>query len=259
MIKTYNYNSVVRLSPNFVTSEFRCKCGKAHSTLISTELVNGLQQLIGVLGASKAVITSGYRCPEHDKSPAVGGNGKGQHTTGRAADVKFYGREGKAISTKLVACKAQDLGFSGIANIDSTYTAIHLDVRPTGKWYGDEVKGTSASVTDDFYKYYKINRSDSVISALQAALNSLGYKLAVDGVCGSETLKAARRCIIDEGTKNEVVKWLQNRLNSLGFSCGAADGIAGKKTMAAIKDWQTHKKLGVGYFGGSDWDILING
>lgn len=255
MVKSYNYNSVVRLSDNFVTSEFRCKCGKSHSTLISTELVNGLQQLINVLGASKAIITSGYRCPEHDK--AVGGNGKGQHTLGRAADVKFFDRSGKAINTKLVACKAQDLGFAGIANIDKTYTAIHLDVRTSKKWYGDEVKGTSASVTDDFYKYYGITRSDSTVKALQTALNSMGYKLTVDGICGYNTLKAVHRCIVDSGTKNEVVKWVQNRLNALGFNCGSADGIAGEKTMKAINSWQTVNKLGVGYLGGSDWDILI--
>lgn len=256
MIKSYNYNSVVRLSDNFVTSEFRCKCGKPHSTLISTELVNGLQQLINVLGASKAIVTSGYRCPEHDK--AVGGNGKGQHTLGRAADVKFYDRAGNAISTKLVACKAQELGFTGIANIDKTYTAIHLDVRTSGKWFGDEVRGTSVTVTDDFYKYYDITRSDSTVKALQTALNTLGYKLlTVDGICGYNTLKAARKCIVDNGTKNEVVKWVQNRLNSLGFDCGSPDGIAGKKTMSAINSWQKANKLGEGYLGGSDWDKLI--
>ena len=117
-VKTYLYNTNLRLSNNFVVSEFRCKCGKAHSTLISTELVKGLQQLVGVLGASKAIITSGYRCPAHDI--AVGGNGAGQHTKGTAADVIFYDKQGKAISSKIVSCKAQDLGFSGIANIDSS-------------------------------------------------------------------------------------------------------------------------------------------
>lgn len=258
MIKSYSYGSNVRLSPNFVSSEFRCKCGKAHSTLISTELVNGLQKLISVLGASKAIITSGYRCPAHDRDPAVGGNGNGQHTKGTAADVIFYDKQGKAISSKIVCCKAQDLGFGGIANIDSSYKYTHLDVRTSGKWYGDEVKGTSCSVTSDFYKYYGISRSDSVIKALQSALNTLGYKLAVDGILGEKTLSAARRCIIDKGTRNAVVKWLQERLNALGYPCGAADGIAGNITMKAINAWQKAHHTGEGYFGGSDWNIILN-
>lgn len=259
-VKTYLYNTNLRLSPNFVVSEFRCKCGKAHSTLISTELVNGLQRLVGVLGASKAIITSGYRCSAHDK--AVGGNGYGMHTRGLAADVIFYDKSGKPISSKLVSCKAQDLGFHGIANINdlprgrSSYTYTHLDVGER-KWYGDEVKGTSSSVTTDFYKYYGISRSDSDIKALQTALNTLGYRLAVDGILGDKTLTAARKCIIDKGTRNEVVRWVQNRLNALGFNCGAADGIAGDKTMNAIHKWQSANGVGVGYFGGSDWNIML--
>ena len=254
MIKSYSYGSNVRLSPNFVSSEFRCKCGKNHSTLISTELVNGLQRLVGVLGASKAIITSGYRCSNHDK--AVGGNGYGMHTRGLAADVIFYDKAGKPISSKLVSCKAQDLGFHGIANIDKSYRYTHLDVGER-KWFGDEVRGTSSSVTNDFYAYYGISRSDSDIKALQTALNTLGYRLAVDGILGDKTLTAARKCIIDKGTRNEVVRWVQNRLNALGFNCGAADGIAGDKTMNAIHKWQSVKRVGVGYFGGSDWNIML--
>lgn len=255
MIKTYNYNSVARLSDNFCASEFRCKCGKPHDILISTELVNGLQKLVGALGASKAIITSGYRCKAHDI--AVKGNGNGQHTKGTAADVIFYDRAGKPISTKLVACKAQDIGFKGIANIDSTYTAIHLDVRSSGQWYGDEVQGTAFSVTSDFYSYYSIARTGNMIAELQTALNAYGARLAVDGIVGEKTLAAARKHIVDKGSTGEVVKWLQGKLNSLGYNCGAVDGIAGDKTMNAVYNWQSDHKLGRGYYGGSDWNYML--
>ena len=257
MIKTFGYGSTARLSDNFCAQEFRCKCGKAHNTLISTELVNGLQRLIGVLGASKCIVTSGYRCPEHDI--AVRGNGSGQHTKGTAADVIFYDRAGKPISTKIVACKAQDLGFTGIGNIDKSYQYIHLDVREVGKWYGDEAVpgGTSRSVTSDYYSYYGITRSDSLVIALQQALNSMGHSLTVDGIAGSKTITAARKYIIDKGSKGELVKWLQMKLNSLGYDCGAVDGIAGTKTMNAVHKWQSDHRVGVGYYGGSDWNVML--
>ena len=103
---------------------------------------------------------------------------------------------------------------------------------------------------------------DRVIRALSLALNqrwerTLGYKLAVDGILGNKTLTAARKCIVDKGSRGKVVKWLQKRLNSLCFNCGAADGIAGDKTMNAIHKWQSANGVGVGYFGGSDWNIML--
>lgn len=256
--KQYAFNSTARLSANFVVSEFRCKCGKAHTTLVSSELVNGLQQLIGKLGATKAIITSGYRCSAHDRT--VGGNGAGQHTLGTAADVIFYDATGKAIDTKFIACKAQDLGFNGIGRISAT--AIHLDVRTSNRWYGDETVpgGTANSVTTDFYSYYGITRDSKAnadIKELQRILNGKGAQLTVDGIVGPNTLKAAKKYIIEKGDKGELTKWLQKRLNSEGFNCGTPDGVAGEKTMAAINAWQKAKKLGIGYLGGSDWDILL--
>ena len=70
-----------------------------------------------------------------------------------AADICCYGQDGQPISSKVVCCKAQDIGFRGIANITAAYQYTHVDVRPNGKWYGDEVHGNS-TVTDDFYKYF---------------------------------------------------------------------------------------------------------
>ena len=110
-----------------------------------------LEQLYAALNCSKIIVTSGFRCSAHDK--AVKGSGTGQHTLGNAADICCYGQDGQPISSKVVCCKAQDIGFNGIANITAAYQYTHMDVRPNGKWYGDEVHGNS-TVTDDFYKYF---------------------------------------------------------------------------------------------------------
>ena len=251
----YKYTDETQLSTHFNAREFRCKCGKTHDTEINPNLVTNLEKLYRVLGCSKIIVTSGYRCPTHDKN--VGGNGTGQHTKGNAADIICYGQDGNIISTKKVACKAQDIGFGGIGNIDSTYTAIHVDVRTGAKWYGDEAVrgGTSGSVTDDFYRYY--STKDNLTAELQKILNGKGAALDVDGVAGTKTLSECHKYTINKGDSGELTRWVQARLNAIGFNCGAADGIAGERTMTAIHNFQQSNRLGVGYLGGSDWDVLI--
>ena len=127
------------------------------TVLIDEKLMQMIDKLFEKLKCSKYIISSGYRTSAHDK--AVGGNGKGQHTKGTAVDACFYDKNGNIISPKIVSCVAQDLGFTGIANISSNYRYIHLDTRTSGKYYGDETKGTN-TVTNDFYKYYGIKDSD---------------------------------------------------------------------------------------------------
>ena len=151
MIKIYSYSDNTHLSAHLHAKEFRCKCGKEHAFSISNELVDKLEKLYAALNCSKIIVTSGYRCPTHDKN--VGGSGTGQHTLGNAADICCYGQDGQPISSKIVCQKAQDIGFTGIANITAAYIYTHVDVRPNGKWYGDEVH-SNGSVTDDFYKYF---------------------------------------------------------------------------------------------------------
>lgn len=157
IIKTYASSDSTQLSPHFNAKEFRCKCGKEHDFQISTELIEKLEKLYEKLDCSKIIVTSGYRCTVHDKN--VGGNGTGQHTKGNAADICCYGQDGQPISSKTVCCKAQDIGFTGIANIDTSYQYIHVDVRTSSKWYGDETKGNS-SVTNDFYSYFGIQKGN---------------------------------------------------------------------------------------------------
>lgn len=89
----------------------------------------------------------------------MGGNGNGEHTRGNAADIVIYGQDGKPINTRFIACIAQDIGFTGIGRISDT--AIHVDVRTSGKWYGDEtvkqpVNGTTNTITNDYHIYYGI-------------------------------------------------------------------------------------------------------
>lgn len=154
-IVSYSSTDKTQLTEHFNVSEFKCKCGGTHNTFISKKLVEMLEKLYAKLDCSKIIVNSGYRCSTHDKN--VGGTGSGQHTKGTAADVVCYAKDGSIISSKTVSCVAQDLGFTGIANITSDYQAIHLDVRSGSKWYGNEVVGNN-TVTNDFYSYYGIKK-----------------------------------------------------------------------------------------------------
>lgn len=161
----YSYSSSIQLSAHFNIQEFRCKCGRGHSTKNSKKLIEFLEKLFVKLDCSKIIVNSGYRCEYWDCY--VGGNGMGQHVIGTAADIVCYDKKGKIISSKLVCCAAQDVGFTGIANIDKTYTATHVDVRENGKWYGDESVpgGTARSVTSNFYTYYGISKASTETSS----------------------------------------------------------------------------------------------
>lgn len=218
MLKTFKYNDNTQLSTHFNSSEFRCKCGQVHDYIIDTTLVDKLDELYSVLGATKGIISSGYRCPTHDK--AVGGNGSGQHTKGTACDIKFYDKQGNAISSKIVSCKAQDLGFGGIANINTAYTYTHLDVRTGSKYYGNEIYGTN-SVTNDFYTYYGIIKDNT-----------------------SDKIDVSYRVYSGGKWRNEIVNY--NNDNSMGYA-GVENqfirGLAVKVDKGTIK-YRVHKKCG---------------
>ncbi len=47
------------------------------------------------------------------------------------------------------------------------------------------------------------------------------------------------------GSRGDAVKTAQSRLGALGFDCGPADGIYGRKTAWAVKQLQKKKKLPV--------------
>lgn len=154
----YDYNDKTQISKHFNVQEFKCKCGQKHDIVINTRLVAGLEKLFETFDCSMIIVNSGYRHKEYD----IKLNGfAGKHSVGDAADVVLYDKNKAVISTKKISCAAQDMEgiFGGIANIDKTYTSIHLDVREGYRWLGNEVISNS-TVTKDFYSYYGLSKED---------------------------------------------------------------------------------------------------
>ena len=173
----FKYDDNVQITPHFNCKEFRCKCGGKHDFQVNEKLCELLEKLYEKLDCSSINISSGFRCVQHDKN--VGGSGTGQHTKGNAADFCCVSKDGTIISTKLVCCAAQDIGFTGIANINATHTYTHCDVRTGGKWYGDETKGNSYCIPcKDFYTYYNIEKEDE--EALKKGIDVSAHQGKID-------------------------------------------------------------------------------
>ena len=111
-----------QLGTHFSSKEFECKCDlkgckKQH---ISKDLIVKLDRTRTKL-KTPLVITSGYRCEEHNK--AIGGAKHSQHPKGNAADVRA--RHMNKLYNLL------ELEFKAIGDARDSF--IHIDVRNNKK------------------------------------------------------------------------------------------------------------------------------
>lgn len=144
---------VFHISPHFVLLEMACKDG-SDKVLYSTELMSMLEKL-RAYGGFTIHINSGYRSPAYNRK--IGGASKSQHTQGTAADISVK-KDGRNVSSRLICCLCQTLGFKGIGYISES--AVHVDMRSSGLYRGDERKGYSANVGGDFYRYFGVKKSE---------------------------------------------------------------------------------------------------
>jgi hypothetical protein len=91
---------------HFKIDEFKCPCcGKAEMSEKHLEMIDKARDLADV----PFVITSGYRCPEHNAE--VGGKANSEHVTGEGSDIKAVGsRERFKIIDGLIAAGFTRIG-----------------------------------------------------------------------------------------------------------------------------------------------------
>ena len=214
--------SGLQLSEHFNSNEFDCHGGGCcHETKINERLVEYLEKIRNHF-KKPITITSGYRCPTHNRN--VGGATGSRHTKGDAADIVVSG-----YSPREVAKYAESIGIKGIGLYETSKDGhfVHIDTRDAKSfWYGQACAPRSTfggvpsipTETTEESKYYmlSIGSTGNAVRALQEKLVLLGYNIVADGIYGQATANAVR----DYQQKNGLV----------------CDGIAGRKTQKSIDD-----------------------
>ena len=209
---TYKKGQKTKLSENFNSSEFDCHgSGCCSETIINPKLVEYVQQIRDHFGKS-ITVTSGYRCPTHNKR--VGGATGSRHSKGDAADIVVSG-----VAPREVAKYAESIGIKGIGlyetNADGHFT--HIDTRDVKSfWYGqNEAKRTTFGGSTP---------APTPTPAPQPSINN---------------------DVLSIGDTGEDVRELQEWLVKLGYNVGSKgpDGDFGSKTYAAVIDFQRKNNL----------------
>ncbi len=113
-------------------------------------------------------------------------------------------------------------------------------------------KGYSCSSADGIFG----TKTESAVRSYQKAKG-----LSVDGIVGTNTYaKLFTECLLKRGSRGELVKALQTRLNEQGYGAGTADGIFGSNTEQAVKALQSAAGIATdGKVGKNTWTALLEG
>lgn len=123
----------MKLSEHFSREEFACNDGCGLDT-VDAELINVLEFVRRHFGGRPVIITSGYRCPEHNA--AVSGAPDSQHLHGRAADIVIQGIPARDVAAFL------DDNFPDRLGIGSYARFTHVDTRTVAPARWDERRST---------------------------------------------------------------------------------------------------------------------
>ena len=182
--------------PNFKKSEFKCPCGKCngYGEGIATTLVKTLQDLRNKHGKS-ITITSGYRCPTHNKK--IGGTTNSKHTQGLAVDFYMDGFNSQSNRVNVVnELKKTSYYRYAYCNVNGNYpnmgNVVHIDTKLVDADGKKTYSGTYPTLPSR--GYFKKGDKGTQVKNLQKFLNwALDLKLVVDGIIGNATINAVKQ------------------------------------------------------------------
>lgn len=150
-----------------------------------------------------------------------------------------------------------------VAWVKSTYgigkVQRHKDVCstscPGANFPFNEIAGVAPAKSESVVS--KPAEKDDWVGRLQAECNAQGFSSQkVDNIPGPNTLAGCPT--LYKGSEGKITKLLQERLNDLGYRCGAEDGINGANTQDGIKAFQRAYGLTAdGIVGVNTWRKLI--
>ena len=221
-IWSYQKGDVQKIAANFRAREFDCQgSGCCSATPIDEKLVQYLQQIRDHFG--KPVYLTAYRCKTYNEKVANAAPNS-YHCYGQAADFHIDG-----VAPLEIAKYAESIGIKGIGLYD---TFVHIDTRQSKSfWYSHaQERRTTFGGTLREEAYTR----EQFVRDVQRACGA-----AVDGIAGKETLSKTVTLSATKNRTHPAVKWVQQRLFTLGYAqVGEADGIAGAKFTAAVKQFQ---------------------
>ena len=227
MVKQYEKGKAVKLSTNFKSTEFDCKCGRKDCkiTLIDLDGVACAQKVRDTFG-KEIVPTSGYRCAVHNKN--VGGVSSSLHLKGLAFDLKCP----KGVSLNDFAFACEQAGFKGVLRYDGK-GFVHCDMR------------------ENIYRGITTNGGKSFTEVETFNPNPVPKEVTV------------KLPILKNGSKGDAVRTLQTLLNAKGYKgkngkALTVDGIFGTNCGYAVESFRKAIKLTAGKTVDSDaWKRLL--
>lgn len=204
----------VKVSEHFVSTEFDCHGrGCCSQTIVNEKLIEYLEKIRNHFNAP-ITITSPYRCPTHNSR--IGGATGSRHSKGDAADIVV-----KGVAPREVAKYAESIGIMGIGLYETSSDGhfVHIDTREKKSfWYGQK-------------------------EAYRSTFGGSAPANTTTGTTTTPNTTSTTYKTLSQGSSGEAVKTLQENLNTLGHSCGTADGIYGAKTANAVREFQKKHNL----------------
>lgn len=194
----------------------------------------------------------GAHCPGHNVT-SLGICAEGSYVKEQMPEVQK-----KAIAELIKYLKAKYPAITSIKRHKDCYATSC----PGANYPFDEIVKLANSTTNNVTVTTKPNTttgSNNWIAKLQTACNAQGFSnQKVDGIAGPNTLAGCPE--LQKGAKGNITKLLQERLISLGYSCGkyGADGSFGAGTESAVIKYQGAKGLKAdGVVGKKTWSKLL--